>query len=223
MNQKQTFGIVISTYGTPAFVRLQLESAKRFAPNSPVMVHDDCSGDTELPRLASLYGSKFISTPARMGHCAGDIHSRISGIRRGSELGLDYVIKISRRFVLIKDWVPELIKLTQDQPKTVGASDDAFGWKLRGEFVGMRTPDWLPMLSALDSYKSGHVEEFILEVSKSLGIFKSFPFLGSSRAIDNGNFLWYNFASPERYCDQAKLWGIDGYSPASFNTQPNLQ
>jgi hypothetical protein len=124
-------GIVISTFGTPAFIALQLESARRFAPGVPVLIHDDCSGDAELPRLTLQYGAEFQNTPCRLGHYGGDLAAYLAGIRWGEQQGFDYIIKISRRFVPIRHWLPQFCGIAANGPETIGAGDTAFGWYLR--------------------------------------------------------------------------------------------
>lgn len=215
-------GIVVSTFGTPAFVGLQLESARRFAADRPILIHDDCSADAELSRLAHQYGAELQSTPHRLGHCRGDVAAYSAGIRWGETYGLDYIIKISRRFVLIRPWLPQFNEIAANKPATIGAADSAFGWYLRTEFLGMRISDWKGQLSAITSYASGHVEDFLGNLSKLFGHFAAFPFLGRTRYEDNGNFLWYNFADEPRYSEQAKRWGI--FQPLQhFDVRPNLQ
>jgi hypothetical protein len=86
----------------------------------------------------------------------------------------------------------------------------------------LHVPDWKGQLSAIADYASGHVEDFLGSLSKSFGAFAPFPFLGKTRYADNGNFLWYNFASAHRYSEQAKQWNLP-CPPQAFDARANLQ
>lgn len=219
---RASVGLVVATFGAPGFVALQLESAKRFAPGLPVMIHDDCSGSQGLFPLAQRYGATLVTTPGRLGHVVGDLSSFVAGIEWGQSLGLDYVVKVSRRFVPVAAWLPEFLLLMADRPPTIGAPDRAFNWPLRTEFLGLRVDDWAALVPRLKEYAGGHIEGFMGRLAESLGPTEPLPFLGPSRAVDQGRFLWYNFAGARRYAALATDWGLP-YGPNDFNTQPNLE
>lgn len=212
--------IVISTYSTPAFIALQLESAKRFAPGVPVLIYDDFSRDPELRQLANRYGAELWSTPIRRGHYRGDLAAYVAGLSFAEQRGRNYVVKISRRFVPVEPWLEEFREITNGHPPTIGAKDVAFNWYLRTEFIGLYKYEWRKQLPAIANYKDGYIEDFMGGLSKELGPYAAMPFLGDTRYEDNGNFLWYNFATPERYAEQAREWGLD-YQPSDFNCEAN--
>lgn len=220
-SRPRSVGIVVSTFGAPGFVALQLESARRFAPGTPVLIHDDCSGDPALVMLAERYDAWLVSPLTRRGHTSGDVSAFAAGLRWGESLGLEYVVKISRRFVAVQDWLPEFSRLAADRVPTIGAPDAAFGWPLRTEFVGLRVDDWITLLPQLQAYEVGHVEVFVGGLAQSVGPTALLEFLGPSRIIDHGNYLWYSFADSHRYAALSAEWGL-AYTSNDFNTQANL-
>ena len=214
-------GVVIGTYGTPGYVGLQLESLRRFASTVPVLIHDDSSGRREeLARLAVEYGAGLKSTRQHKGHVQGDIAVFVEGLRWAKKNGLDYLVKISRRFVLISPWMTEFNRAISigPQPATLGAADVGFRWRLRTEFLGLRVKDWYPLIPCISTCKIGPVETFMASLADLFGGFTCLSFLGESRVIDNGKFLWYNFASPKRYAQQGRGWGLR-YEEKEFPTK----
>lgn len=208
-------GIIITTYGTPAFVHLQLESVKRFAPCAKVLVYDDCSGDKRLKELAELYEAEYISTETKQGHYIGDLKSYEYGLNWASNNRFKYLTKISRRFLPITCWtdIPE--------GTTIGSPDIAFKWKLRTEFISFNVLAWKGF-KAPNEIK-GFVEDYMYNEAKQRGDITWFSWLGNSRAFNNDNFLWYNFAKPADYLAKAIEWGITGYTEIDFNTQAHLE
>lgn len=213
-------GVVIGTKGSPAFVALQLEAVGRLCPGTSVLVHDDCSDDRDLWRVVDDYEAELSSTPHCLGHTRGDVSAYIQGLRWADVNGMDYLVKISRRFVPVAPWMAWFKEMAV--MPTVGASDAVFGWNLRTEFIGLNVERWQSRLSALMNFDGGLVEQFMAQQALRLGGVAPFPFLGESRARDNGNFLWYNFASAERYAEQARLWGLP-YTEADFDVRANLE
>lgn len=221
-------GIIISTHGMPAFVHLQLESVRRFSPRLPVLVYDDCSpqGDV-LSYLANLYGARFESAPRRYGHYLGDMRAYSVGLKWGMSRGFDYIIKISRRFIVVQNWLNEFKSIAEHAPATIAMGSDTVGWYLRTSWIAMRIEDWCIHIPTIDRYaNSGDlicVEYCLGDLSKQFGHFTVFPFLDNTKAEgrDNGNFLWYDFANGERYYRQSREWGLN-YLVDSFNASANL-
>jgi hypothetical protein len=100
--------VVIGTYGSPAYIRLQLESRKRYWPNVPALIHDDNSPQRdELIKICKEYGVQYYSPESRLGD-TGDASVLVKGIDWAHENGYDLVVKISRRFIIIHEWVSAL-------------------------------------------------------------------------------------------------------------------
>lgn len=201
-------GIIISTYGAPAFVHLQLESAKRFAPYAKILIYDDCSGDKRLKELAELYEAEYISTETRHGHYIGDLKSYEYGLEWANRNGFSYLTKISRRFLPITYWA------NIPQGVTIGNPDVAFNWKLRTEFISFNVLAWKGFKAPKTI--NGFVEDYMYEMAKLKGDITTFIWLGNSRAFNNDNFLWYNFATPADYLAKAIEWGIMAYTEIDF-------
>lgn len=216
-------GLVIGTFASPGFVALQLESARRFAPGMPVLIHDDCSPNTQLASLANRYGAELVSTTESRGHYEGDMAAVVNGLIWARTEGLPYLVKLSRRFIPIVPWVPEFLSLAAKNPPTIGASDLAFGWSLRTEFVGFHVDSWLPLLDDLKAYRgnNGHVEDVMASHAARLGPVALFDFLGVSRVVNNDNFLWHSFTDEEQYAAQAMHWGLPLASSEFLREAPN--
>lgn len=195
-------GIVIGTYGSKEYIELQLKQRDLLYPNTPVLVHDDCSGDGELRRICS--GVDFYSTPKRLGWCRGDIHAYAKGLEWASTKKIDYLIKLSRRFVPRIDLVADLRKLVKKTPyHTYNNICTVSGYGFRTECCVMHVPSWLPLVGKIRKKIEGTtqhnvwlVEGFIHGLAKSINNddtkgFVTWPFMGISRRIRNPNFYWH--------------------------------
>jgi len=207
--------IVISTFGSPAYIALQIESARRFSPDSSILIYDDMSNNIGLRDLCKQQRIELYSNHSRMGHFLGDLNSYIVGLEFAKNIGAEQLIKISRRFLPITSW--ENIPFDT----TVGNSDVAFNWNLRTEFVGFNVEMWHKQLSLKD-YAGGFIENHIAEKAQKIGSITQFDWLGATRYRDNGNFLWYNFATPLDYVNKGLEWGLE-FTESDFNTSPNWE
>ena len=104
--KKPSTGYVIGTYGSPAYIDLQLALHKG-KWNHDVVVSDDGSNDAVLKQVCEKWGVPLIgNADKRYGHQHGD---RMA-YKRGFEYfkDKDWMIKLSRRFVWKKDFEPTL-------------------------------------------------------------------------------------------------------------------
>lgn len=102
----ELIGQVIGTSGTVPYVHLQLEMSRRlFGDTMPTLVANDGVGpDSErLAALAQSYGAEYVDWPA-LGHSTGDLRIFRESMSWAKRLGLDVVVKFSRRFVPLVSW-----------------------------------------------------------------------------------------------------------------------
>ena len=137
------FGIVIGTYGTPAYVALGLEAKKRFCPDVPALVHDDCSdaGD-EVYGVCRRYGADYVTTQSRKGHQVGDLSAFLAGMQWARSRDLDVLVKFSRCYVPIFDWRESLEAVANGEAATFGNKDKMHPLLLRTEAVALRVREW---------------------------------------------------------------------------------
>ena len=137
-------GVIIGTYAALPYVHLQLEARRRFWPDTPALVHDDCSPiQHELRQLCRSYDVEFIATPRRMGHYPGDIQTFVAGLDWARQNDLELVVKISRRFLIYQQWVSALQELAyQTQYATYGNGCLYRNFPLRSECMALHTRCW---------------------------------------------------------------------------------
>jgi hypothetical protein len=111
-------GVTLAVAGNPSFLHLHLASLRRYCGDLPVLVHDDCSADRgELLRLCREYNADFQTSNRHVGGVTngyhGDLAAMYGGIAWGERNGLDLVVKFSRRFVPLHNWLPGLSDLAE--------------------------------------------------------------------------------------------------------------
>jgi hypothetical protein len=138
-------GLVIGTFAAVPYVHLQLEARRRFYPDVPLIVHDDASpNQRDLRRLCADYGCEFESNDTRRPLCIGDVSCLLGGLLWAKHIGLDIVVKMSRRFVPLRDWSVELQELAlASQYPTFSNICKTLGYGFRSECVGMAVNEWI--------------------------------------------------------------------------------
>lgn len=146
-NAAPRIGLVIGTFGSPAYVHLHLEVHHRLFPGVPVLVHDDASQETE--RLASLcdeYGAEFSSNSERAGHQRGDLSVLIAGLHWARANGIELLVKMSRRFLPLEDWTGPLSVLAMDsQYATYSSWTRSWDYGFRSECLGVAVQPWFDL------------------------------------------------------------------------------
>jgi hypothetical protein len=137
--------LVIGTFAAVPYIHLQLESRRRFYPDVPTIIHDDCSPVAgPLRELAAEYGAEFYCTPRRLSHQPGDTHASLHAIRCAAERGVELAVKLSRSFVPLTNWVPQLQHTAyESQYATYSNWDDGYGLGFRTEAIAFHPPSWL--------------------------------------------------------------------------------
>lgn len=149
-------GVVIGTYGSVPYVHLGLESLKRNCPGVKAVVHDDCSPmQDELRDLCSEYGADFQVNNSRLGlknngtseafaaQARGDFTAYYGGLVWAKQLGLDLLVKFSRRFIPTYDWNTDIQDLAlKTQKHTFSNVHQPWGLKFRTDCLGMSVKFW---------------------------------------------------------------------------------
>lgn len=164
-------GAVIGTFGTPFYVELQLAALARWNP-MPVLVVDDGSGDPELPRVCAKYGAEFLPLARRHGHCAGDLQIFAAGLEWAGKNGISLLVKLSRRFLPLREWKSGLVSLARESNAVTFSSwSTSYGLGFRTECLGLCVPAWQPVIPAMRSaVPNGRhfVERFMHEKARML-------------------------------------------------------
>ena len=158
-------GLVVATFAAVPYVHLHLEARRRLYPALTLLVHDDCSQKArELKLLCDHYGADFMSLPKRMNPCVGDMSSYIHGLRWAERLGLELLVKMSRRFVPISNWVPAFQRLAWESSAPTYSNEclhHKYGF--RTECIGFHVTTWLrsPALERLEAQVEANKEAFV--------------------------------------------------------------
>ncbi len=238
-------GLMVTTYGTGAYVHLHLEAARRFAPGLPVLVHDDCSPNyAELLALCGRYGATLVSTSSNLGRDKGDLASFGAGLLWAHQCGLDLLVKMSRRWIPLRPWTEELGALAlASQAATYSGECRYYHFGFRTECLALHVPSWLEHLATLRhlvaNQRRGLVEAAIHAIARTIWTrsckaclewqqrtTQDLEVLGSDGyccwAFVNGNrhqrsaaHLWHDVDLPARYLEVAKSWGL-GYGLEEF-------
>jgi hypothetical protein len=149
-------GVVIGTYNMPNIIQLQIAAIRRHCGEIPIVVSDDCSdGFCATPNSTTPYGQliEIVSrenavylwpNTSRIGHAGGDMSAFWKAIIWGKMVGLDFVFKLSHRFVIdTPQWAQGGAQtLLASGLSTLGRSCTYHHWHIRTEAVGMRVDRW---------------------------------------------------------------------------------
>lgn len=240
-----SIGLVVGTFAAVPYVHLQLEARRRFYPHVPLLVHDDGSPRREeLRRLCSEYDGEFEGNDRRCAVFIGDVSCVLGGLLWAERGRLDLVVKMSRRFLPLRDWTPELEELALDsQYPTYSNVTETFGFGFRSECMGMAVKEWIadraPEQLAMIALAAGSpfVEAVLHNMARRLAHFRCeralrwdaargprpddrdgyapWEFMGTDRGVRYPGFLWHDSSQPEDYYHQAREWGLP-YSRADF-------
>ena len=241
-------GVAIGTFAAFPYIHMQLEARKRFYPNIPFLIHDDCSPKRDaLSKLCKEYGAHFESNAKRKPHHLGDLSAFYGGLKWANYHNFDILLKLSRRWIFRVDWVSDLIRLAQkSQYATFSNYTSTFGFGFRTECTGMSVKKWtdVRLLEDVSSKinQSGHVfveqyvhhraielEKFNCRIAEDWRLahpadndkrgYASWDMMGTDRAAKSDAYLWHNCNSPNEYLEQADNWGLK-YTIADFS-DPN--
>lgn len=101
----------IGAYRLTDFVRLGVKQIQRLSPDSPILISDDRSEESEhMGRIADEHGVNYKCSKIRRGHFSADFQSMVSSLAFAQSAGADVAVKISQRTILRK---PEAIDVIQ--------------------------------------------------------------------------------------------------------------
>lgn len=222
----------MGTFAAAPYIHLQLESRRRNYPDLPVLVHDDGSPrQCELGELCRRYRADFVAAEGRHPHFVGDLAAFVAGFEWAREKKLELLVKFSRRFIPLYDWVTELQELSfLTQYATYSSRCVHYGFGFRTECVAMHVQSWFTS-GVVDKIKEQvlsnqgcFVEKFIHDLARvvhrnnceqnrqyekfggkpeSIAAYGDWLLSGISRHLPRSNVLWHNFAGPEVYAEQA--------------------
>jgi len=143
-SQQPSVALVIATFASVPCVHLALEMWRRNCVHAPVLVHDDGSPcSDELHALARRYGAEFFSNRTRRRRTVGDLPAYLHGLEWAATLQVDLLVKMSRRFIVLRNWVLELQALAwMTQYATYSQRCLHFDFGFRTECVAFHLPSW---------------------------------------------------------------------------------
>ncbi|HYE55079.1 MAG TPA: hypothetical protein VD996_09560 [Chitinophagaceae bacterium] len=239
-------GIVIGTYSAVPYVHLQLESARRHYPHVPILVHDDCSSEeAALRSLCNRYGADFQSNAAafhqrlgRYGHYGlGDLSVFLHGLVWAKEKNVDVLLKLSRRFLLLRDVSLELQEIACNNPSPlIGAHYKDHPKTARTNCIALNVPHWNAdvicsmeklIREKLQNRKQGlYVEAVLHKLARQAADNGCAPLalwqfaLLDQKKPQPGQFMWHEAHSVHQYAIQAKEWGLP-FEAADFENMKN--
>lgn len=136
--------LVVGTYAAVPYIHVALESRRRYYPSLPILINDDCSPEAlELNALCREYGAEFRSNKQRSGHTVGDISAYLCGLQWAASLGVDLLVKMSRRFIPLHPWMPDLQAIAwETQYATYSQRCLHFNFGFRTECIGFHVASW---------------------------------------------------------------------------------
>jgi len=248
LSAEPSVGLVIGTYASVPYVHLALETRRRLYPQLPVLVHDDASPHApQLQHLCARYGAAFSCNPQRLRHSVGDVSAFVQGLEWASNQDLELLVKMSRRFVPLANWVPGLQQLARtSQYATYSHHCTGTGFGFRTECIGLHVPSWRNGGAWRDLYErtqrnepvfvEAHVHNLARELHRSncqvnqayevryprpseAQAYGVWTIMQDSRWHRSAEVLWHDCDTPLDYARLAVLYGLD-YTPAHFQ-DPN--
>lgn len=233
-------GAVIGTFSSVPYIHLQLEARKRFYPDIPLLVHDDASSKTdELKGLCSRYGCDFETNSYRQPHHLGDLTAFIGGLYWAKSKNLDLLVKISRRWIFLTDWVSNIKQLAIDsQYATFSNYTKTFNFGFRTECQGMHVDTWfnsrfirqtkrhieLKKHVFVEAYIHNFAREFEQDnciIAQKWKVEHQLPddkngyaqwdLIGTDRGKSDElkRWIWHDCDNPGKYYELSKLFGLN--------------
>ena len=241
-------GIVIGTFAAVPYIHLQLEARRRFFPDIPLLVHDDASHESAaLAALCRKYDCDFETNDRRQAPMLGDLSAFVGGLEWAAAREFDILLKVSRRWVFLTNWVPSLQALAvQSQYATFGSYTTSFNFGFRTECVGLAVAVWknedflVDALYHLNQGQSVFVEVYVHDFARRFerkncetaekwraahpmreerNGYALWTLLGTDRCEKSPLFLWHDCCTPEDYLEVSQKWDLP-YAPDDF-TDPN--
>jgi len=244
-----SLALVIGTYAAVPYVHLALESWRRFYPSVPLLVNDDASpAAAELEFLCREYGADFRGSSLHSGHRIGDISSYVYGLEWAESLGIDLLVKMSRRFIPLHDWTPGLRSLAwESQYATFSQRCRHFNYGFRTECIGFHVPTWnspalrSELLETMERRQPIFVEGYVHRLARRVqalacdvnrrhlilnprqsdsDAYGIWSIMPDRRTAKKPDILWHDCDGAADYCRVANLFGLN-YNLEDF-ANPNV-
>lgn len=113
----------IGCYALTDFIRLGVKQIKKLSPESPILLSDDRSHESEnIKQIAEDNGCAYVCTRVRHSHFGGDLQAIANSIAFAEANKADIAIKSSQRFIFRKPEAIEIIRKTFTDPNILLAS-----------------------------------------------------------------------------------------------------
>jgi hypothetical protein len=239
--------LVIGTFAAVPYVHLHLESRRRFYPDVPVIIHDDCSpAADQLRQLCSVYGAEYLSSEERLPPNAGDLRATLCAIQQAYSRKADLAVKISRRFIPLMDWVPSLQETAwQAQAATYSQRDKGSHLGFRTECIAFHAATWIKAAALIEAEIQALetsfqlVEPFLHQIARELyqpsahcaarqaeSVLDSddgycpWSWMGDDRTQRNASWIWHQSDSLLDYARLSQAYGL-AYQMEDF-IDPNM-
>ena len=232
-------------------MELGLAVRQRLCPEVPTLVHDDASPvGAQLQELCGRYQAEFETNSSRLGHQMGDLSSLVGGLRWAQERGIDLLVKMSRRFIPLTNWVPDLTKLAgESQWPTYSSICRQFHLPIRSECMAMAVGEWLSadVEGEIRPFMLRHsgwfmAELYLIEFARKLEArkcdaarawaartaeewhhhgFVAWNFISPSRTTSLREHLWHTANGPDAYAGVAHNLGLEHLGIDDFGPNPD--
>ncbi len=236
-NSQAVVGLVIGTFAAVPYVHLALESWRRNYPEIPVLVNDDGSPKgEELHTLCDRYGANFVSNSERLRRTVGDMSAYVHGLDWAAQRGLELLVKMSRRFIPIHNWVTGLQCLADEsQYATYSNQCRHFNYGFRTECVGFHVETWCGsgalhkmrevVFRNQPTFVEGYIHKLARDIQKAncganweyeqihprpsgADAYGVWSIMADKRTTQKPDVLWHDYSKPLDYCRAALLYGL---------------
>ncbi len=108
-SKRPNLALVVGSYALVDFIRLNVLQCQTLWPFSPLLISDDHSfRSEEIERMADELGVHYICSERRRTHTSGDWQAFVNGSVFGKEQEVDWVVKISQRFIPLEGFAEKL-------------------------------------------------------------------------------------------------------------------
>jgi hypothetical protein len=242
-------GLVVGTFAATPYIHLHLESWRRNYPHIPILINDDGSPrQLELNALSETYGVEFKTNKERYRRTVGDLSAYVNGLQWAKDCGINLLVKMSRRFLPLFNWVPDLQRLAyESQYATYSNQCRHFHFGFRTECIGFHVDTWFQSgaYSKIEEQVRRNepifVEGFIHRLARELQStgyseanrefelanprppdadgYGVWEIMADRRTVKKPDILWHDCDQPVDYCRIAQLYGLR-YTVSDF-TDPN--
>lgn len=215
---KHRIGLVVGTNGTPPYVAMQIKSRLLFEDHIPMLIHDDHSPQmNEVQAMAKSAGVDFDSSASHLGHVRGDLACFRNGLIWADSMGIEFLVKMSRRYVPILPWSEDLEKIIDKSSRTFSSIHKVFNMDFSTHLMAMRVKDWRFMVPeierAIAREKMVSVEWFMYRLAVKIDPFREMACqqwsLTEELERHERRALWRDKNTVLDYVNMAASWGLN--------------